>query len=220
MTDVPPPPSRVRFSSTGQRDIDFNAAYEGTPPWEIGHAQPALAALLTEGPARLLDIGCGTGELAMLAASRGYDTVGADQAATAIALARQRAADRDLSVEFRVENALTLPPDWSARFDLVFDSGVFHVFSDKERLTYVRNLGEVLKPGGVYAMLCFSDRQPGDWGPRRVSEAEIRSSFADGWYVDSIEPAELELAAGERISPAGERMPPSAHGWLAQITRA
>ena len=41
-------------------------------------------------------------------------------------------------------------------------------------------------------MLCFSELQPGDWGPRRVTEEEIRASFADrGWRVDSIEPAPL-----------------------------
>jgi hypothetical protein len=35
-------------------------------------------------------------------------------------------------------------------------------------------------------MLCFSDRQPGFVGPRRVTEDEIRASFRDGWRTDSI----------------------------------
>jgi cyclopropane fatty-acyl-phospholipid synthase-like methyltransferase len=226
MADLPSFESRS--ARTGRRATEFNAAYEGRPPWEIGHAQPALAALaalasqaaLATPPGCLLDIGCGTGELAMLAASRGYDATGVDQATTAIAIARQRAADRNLSVEFRVENALALPPEWSECFDLVLDSGVFHIFADDERPAFVRNVRDVLKPGGMYAMLCFSDRQPGDWGPRRVSEAEIRSSFADGWHIDSIEPAELELTGREPISPAGAQMPPSAQGLLAQMTRA
>jgi hypothetical protein len=34
-----------------------------------------------------------------------------------------------------------------------------------------------------------SDRQPGVLGPRRVTQEEIRATFADGWRVDSIEPA-------------------------------
>ena len=42
-------------------------------------------------------------------------------------------------------------------------------------------------------MLCFSDDEPPGWGPRRVTEAEIRSAFSDGWRVDSIEPAELDV---------------------------
>jgi hypothetical protein len=57
--------------------------------------------------------------------------------------------------------------------------------------------------------MCFSDRQPGDWGPRRVSEAELRSAFADGWTTESIEPAEFEVAIE----------PDRAQAWLATILR-
>ena len=66
------------------------------------------------------------------------------------------------------------------------------------------SLAGVVEPGGRYVMLCFSDRQPGDWGPRRVSQDELRRSFADGWRVDSIEEAVLEIT----ISPEGAR-----RGW-------
>jgi hypothetical protein len=58
-------------------------------------------------------------------------------------------------------------------------------------------------------MLCFSDKQPGDWGPRRVSEGELRRSFADGWRVDSLEDTVLDIT----ISPEG------AKAWLASFTR-
>jgi hypothetical protein len=42
-------------------------------------------------------------------------------------------------------------------------------------------------------MLCFSDHQPGDWGPRRVAQEEIRVAFSEGWVIDSIEPAVIDL---------------------------
>jgi len=35
-------------------------------------------------------------------------------------------------------------------------------------------------------LLCFSDRQPGETGPRRVSEQELRDAFTDGWHVVEI----------------------------------
>ena len=41
-----------------------------------------------------------------------------------------------------------------------------------------RPFGEVLEPGGVLHLLCFSDGEPPGWGPRRVSEEELRSTFA------------------------------------------
>jgi hypothetical protein len=42
-------------------------------------------------------------------------------------------------------------------------------------------------------MLCFSDRQPGDWGPRRVTRDEIRDAFSLGWEFESIESAVIDL---------------------------
>ncbi len=66
-----------------------------------------------------------------------------------------------------------------------------------------------MKPGGRYFMMCYSDRQPGDRGPRRVTQDEIRASFKDGWTVDSIQPAKGDLVA----NPDGALM------WLATITR-
>jgi hypothetical protein len=67
----------------------------------------------------------------------------------------------------------------------------------------------VTAPGAHYHMMCFSDRQPGDWGPRRVSQAEIRSSFASGWRVESIEAATFDVT----LDPAGVR------AWRVAVTR-
>lgn len=178
---------------TEGRSMDFAAVYRGIPPWEIGAPQPALAGIVAAAAGALLDIGCGTGELALLAASHGLDAAGIDAAPNAIEIARQRAADRRLDVDFRVGDALDLPSEWADRFDLVADSGMFHVFGDAERIVYARNLATVVRPGGEYAMLAFSDREPGDWGPRRVGEAEVRDTFADGWTVKSIERATFVL---------------------------
>src|SRR4029453_19439352 len=66
-----------------RRPEDFDLAYEGTPPWEIGRPQPALLALAEAGAirGRILDVGCGTGEHALLAASLGLEATGIDLAA-------------------------------------------------------------------------------------------------------------------------------------------
>ena len=64
-------------------------------------------------------------------------------------------------------------------------------------LVFVDSLRSALVIGGRYHMLCFSDRQPGDWGPRRVTQDEIRASFSHGWRVDSIEDATIETTLDE-----------------------
>jgi hypothetical protein len=50
-----------------------------------------------------------------------------------------------------------------------------------------------LKPGGRLFLLCFSDAEPGDQGPRRVSRKEIEDAFAQGWVIESVEPSRYEV---------------------------
>ena len=95
-------------------------------------------------------------------------------------------------------DALRLP-ELGDQFDTVLDCGLFHVFDDDERVQFVSSLAAVIPIGGRYHMLCFSDRQLGEWGPRRVSMEEIRRAFASGWTVESIEPSVIDIT----IDPGG-----------------
>ena len=190
---------------------DFDPMYEGTRPWDIGRPQGAFQAVADAGKLRglVLDVGCGTGEHALMAAARGLTAIGVDSAPRAIARAQQKAAERGLTVDFRVADALDLPALGHA-FDTVLDCGLFHVFDDDERARYVRSLAGAIAPGGSYFMICFSDKAPGDFGPRRISQQEIRDAFRDGWRVVSIEAAVCEV----NFTPDG------ISAWLAEIARA
>jgi len=172
-----------------QAHPEWDASYTGstTAPWDIGRPQPGFVRLADEGrlTGRLLDAGCGTGENALLAASRGADVTGIDVAPTAIARARAKASERGLDARFEVADALDLAR-LSLTVDTVIDSGVFHVFDDGDRARYVASLAAVLRPGGACYLMCFSDREPGTWGPRRVGADELRVAFSDGWAVESI----------------------------------
>jgi SAM-dependent methyltransferase len=128
-------------------------------------------------------------------------------AATAIEAAKRKAQERGVAAHFLVWNALDLA-SLGQQFDTVLDSGLFHVLDDSDRRSYVDNLKAVIPPGGRYFMLCFSDRQPGGFGPRRINQEEIRASFAEGWRVDAIDPVTLDNTAG-----------PGIFAWRARITR-
>ena len=199
---------------TGQTWADLHGGvYEegSTPPWDIGHPQPAFLALARSGGVRgrVLDIGCGTGEHALMAAELGLLATGIDSSPRAVALAEQKAKERNLAASFVVHDALEPQTGNDEHYDTVLDCGLFHVFDAADRAVFVRNLTVLLAPGGRYFMLCFSDQQPGDWGPRRVSRKEIESSFDRGWHIDSIAPSRIEIT----IDPEGAR------AWLVSATR-
>jgi cyclopropane fatty-acyl-phospholipid synthase-like methyltransferase len=143
-----------------------------------------------------------------MAAELGLDATGIDSSARAIARAEQKAKDRNLAPRFLVDDALELETR-NEHYETVLDCGLFHTFDDHDRATFVRNLKAILLPGGCYFMLCFSDQQPGEWGPRRVSRAEIESSFADGWHINSCTQSRIEIT----LDPEG------AFAWLVSATR-
>lgn len=176
-------------------NIDFDAAYLIVPPWDIGRPQPSILALADAGriTGDVLDAGCGTGEHGLMAAARGLSATGIDAAAAAIEQARQKAEERGLDVRFEVGDALALE-DFGQQFDTVIDTGLFHVFDDEARARYVASLAQVVRPGGTLFLLCFSDLVPEiASGPRRISQAELRQAFADGWVVQGIESAQFEV---------------------------
>jgi len=190
---------------------DFDAMYvAGRPPWDIGRPQPAFRELADRGglAGRVLDVGCGTGEHALMAAALGLKATGVDAAGTAIEIARTKAKERGVRARFMTWNALELA-DLGESFDTVLDCGLFHVFEDPDRPRFVDALRASMPVGARYYMLCFSDLEPGGWGPRRIQQDEIRASFGHGWRVEEIQAAGIETTI-ERDS---------VRAWLASILR-
>ena len=170
----------------------FEKAYAEKAPWDIGKPQAPFVAVADRVVSPVLDAGCGTGEHALFFAARGHRVTGIDFVEEAIRRAQAKAAERNLSVEFLVKDATKLR-DWDRRFATVIDSGLFHVFGDDDRRRYVEGLARVVEPGGRLFLMCFSDEEPGSEGPRRVSRQELYDAFADGWEVESVQPARIEV---------------------------
>ena len=193
--------------------LPWDASYhEGPAPWDIGRPQPAVVRVAAKGgfAGAVLDAGCGTGENALHVASLGLPVLGFDVAETALAMARKKAGDRGLEVEFVAADALRLER-LGREFATVLDCGLFHTFDGDERAGYVAGLASVTEPGGTLYVLCFSDDGP-DTGPHPVSREDLTAAFnpGAGWTIAAVEPDRIQT----RFHDEG-----GAPAWFATITR-
>ncbi|HEY6236173.1 MAG TPA: class I SAM-dependent methyltransferase [Candidatus Elarobacter sp.] len=192
--------------------LPWDASYrDGPAPWDIGRPQPRIERLVSEGvvAGAVLDAGCGTGENALHVASLGLPVLGVDVAETALAIAREKAGDRGIDVEFAAVDAFQLER-LGRRFETVVDCGLFHTFDGAERPRYVASLASVTEHGGTLYVLCFSDDGP-DTGPHPVSQEELGTAFnsSNGWNLAAIEPARIQTRFHDNGAP----------GWFATIKR-
>jgi SAM-dependent methyltransferase len=190
----------------------WDASYrDGPAPWDLERPQPAVVRLASRGAfaGRVLDAGCGAGDNALHIASLGLPVLGFDVAQRAVAMAREKAAEQGLDVEFLVADALRL--DGLGRtFDTVLDCGLFHTFDAGERTRYLTSLESVTAVGSTMYVLCFSD-EGAETGPHPVRRAELESTFdaRSSWKVVAIECERLET----RFHDTG------ASAWCATVSR-
>ncbi len=102
--------------------------------------------------ARVLDLGSGAGKNAIHLAKLGCRATGIEISRTAVDIAKTRAADEKVRVEFLVGNIGKPFPFDDASFDLALDIMSSNSLNDKERDTFLRESHRVLKPGGHMVM--------------------------------------------------------------------
>lgn len=208
------------------KDMDYTAA---GVPWDLyGRPQPPVRAAALEGKfgvagTTILDCGAGAGDNANWLAARGYNVLGFDLSPSAVATARERAAEeatRDAitaaagSVDFIEASATDLASssDVQSRakevggFEVVLDSAMLHCLDDDAQRAYIEGLRDVTRVGGRLYLGCFSDANPDPWSnPRRLSEAHLRAmlSEAAGWRVVTLTEAWYERPRARSASSGG-----------------
>ena len=208
-----PLPGRPPTSHERAGGQPWDASYrDGPAPWDVGGPQPAVVRLAARGTLTgpVLDAGCGTGDNALHLAALGLDVLGVDVATTALALARQKAAERGIAAEFAAADALHLDR-LGRRFAAVLDCGLFHSFAAGERPAYVAALAAVTDPGATLHLLCFRDDGPAS-GPHPVSREELAAVLTTvaGWQLVTVAPERLATRfSGDDGAPA----------WLATARR-
>jgi ubiquinone/menaquinone biosynthesis C-methylase UbiE len=158
-----------------------------------------------------LDLACGTGAVAELAAARGADVTGIDLAPALIDTAAERAAERGLDIEYRVGDCERLDvPD--GRFDAV--SSTCGIMFSPDHAATAGELARVTRPGGRIALASWTPTgglarmfrvmapfqpapppsSPFDWG----DEVRVRELLGEWFELDCHEyTSTLAVPSGE-----------------------
>ena len=124
-----------------------------------------LSGWLPSRPADVLDLGCGTGSLSLLAAEQGHRVTGVDRSPAMVERARTKPAGRDAA--FLVGDAAA-PPVGEQRYDVVLVRHVLWTLPAPARV--LRQWRALLRPGGRFVLI------EGVWGaagPVGISAAEL-----------------------------------------------
>jgi 2-polyprenyl-6-hydroxyphenyl methylase/3-demethylubiquinone-9 3-methyltransferase len=130
---------------------------------------------------RVLDLGCGGGLMAEEMTSLGYLVTGVDPSAASIEAARAHAAQRGLTIDYRVASGETLPFEDGA-LDLVYCCDVLEHVDDVDQT--IAEVSRVLKPGGVFVY---------DTVNRTVRSWVVLIWLLQGWETTRLMPPNLHV---------------------------
>jgi len=157
-----------------------------------------MAALLARYPPLdpILEVGCGSGDLAIYLAQLGHQVVGIDFVETAITNAQKKVSSLPPRVtrllNFQVADALR-PSLLQQKFGAVVDSGFLHLFDSDQCDRLIDEIASTLLPHGHYYLHEFAVEFPVANMPRGIKTDELQARFtADkGWHVKEIRSVEF-----------------------------
>ncbi|MFE0475558.1 class I SAM-dependent methyltransferase [Streptomyces sp. NPDC058947] len=182
----------------GAVDWDAQAAVFDEEP-DHGLRDPAVRGAWAERlrdwlprrPGDVLDVGCGTGSLSLLAAEQGHRVTGVDLSPAMVRLAREKLAGRD--AVFLIGDAAA-PPVGEQRFDAVLVRHVLWTLPDPARV--LRQWYGLLRPGGRLVLV------EGVWGS--VDPVGIPAERLTGLLAPIAGRVRVERLSGDALLWGGE----------------
>jgi SAM-dependent methyltransferase len=186
-------------------------------PWNKEQPPTMLVDLVETGavaPCDALDLGCGAGNYAVWLAMRGFRVTGIDVSGNALGLATRLAASRGVSCRFlQADLTVPVPNDLAGAFDFAYDWEVLHHVFPDVRAQYAANVHRLLRPGGRYLSVCFSEADApafggeGKWCRTPLgtllylsSEQEI-AALVDRWFlIDELRTVEIAGRHGTHLA--------------------
>ena len=205
----------------------YQEAYaSGKGHWRAEHATPRAFLAFMESAwaprqgARILEAGCSDGLNAVHLARRGYEVTGVDVSETAIARARETAADAGVGVAFVCLDLARDAVPGGGCYDLWIDIKTLHcLWRDEDRQRYLAGVATALGPSGVLFLNCglaladvrahfplvFAALDAETRGQADVLDRELPPEQWMGircetleWYCDELKQAGLTICASRR----------------------
>ena len=170
---------------------------EGPYPWDLGRPRDFLVQLLERGMIegdRALDPCCGLGTNGLYLAEKGFNVTGIDISEKAVKIANRKARKTE-NINFKVHSFMDMDFE-PGSFDFVLDIGCFHHVAQEDRQEFIENVRRVLRPGGRYLLMCFSDRMVPAWN--HFSEQQVRGLFSGHFNIMILE--EISSVEGDGVT--------------------
>ena len=165
---------------------------------KLNESYDRLAAWVKKGD-RVLDIGCGTGALALRAAKRGARVKGIDINPRMLEIARKKSEELNANVEFVEMGIAELGREEDESYDAVMSGLVFSEMSDEEVEFALKEIRRILKKDGV---LLVADEVVPE-GLKKVLSKVLRFPFALITFIIAQRTSKPVRNLKERIEKAG-----------------
>ena len=175
-------------------------------PWNLTEPPALLVAVVETGKiksCKAVDLGCGAGNYAIWLAQKGFDVTGIDISQNAVKIASDLAAQKSVSCRFVAADLLGNMKGFCNSFDFAYDWELLHHISPEDRPSYIKNVHYILKPGGTYFSVCFSEKDADFGGEGRFrktplgtilyfsSEEELRKLFKPLFNIIELDTLEI-----------------------------
>ena len=174
----------------------------GNVPWDDPLPPPEVIEVVQElRTGRALDLGCGFGRAAIYLAGSGWQVDAVDFVEMAIEVARKRAADAGVSVNFIQGDVMDLP-SLAGPYDLVLDVGCAHSLEPEQFEIYVNEVARLVRGGGTYLLFVrLRESVVGGDGPRGLEDAMVLQSFSGDFSLSKVE-RNLDLSSPNNSWPS------------------
>jgi ubiquinone/menaquinone biosynthesis C-methylase UbiE len=165
--------------------------------------QPLMQKTAFPPQGKLLELGCGAGNVSINLAQQGYAVTGIDIAPTAIAWAIDNAKVANVNANFLVGDVVTLSEIPDAAFDIALDGHCLHCIIGDDRAQFLRSVDRILRVGGIFTVCTMCNEIPDIPEFQATFDRQSRCTIHDGiatrYIGDSNQILQEIIQAGFRI---------------------